>query len=139
MDQEARRTLAEIGWCWATSRDDVGDILATFQEYQRSNEFDAKCFSLRAVVAEVRLTVKFFSQERLWPPWLMQPTDSLLKRIPGDEGSYIDYGNEMWEVMVDLMNLSSAMESVWHQENSMLLLTPSTAIKSTNLLLEATT
>ena len=60
--------------------------------------------------------MKFFSQERLWPPWLMQPTDSLLKRIPDDEDSYVDYGNEMWEVMVNLMNLSSAMESVWHQE-----------------------
>ena len=88
LDQEARRTLA----------DDVEGILATFQEYQRSNEFAAKCLSLRAVVAEVRLTVKFLSQERLWPPWLMQPTDSLLKRIPDDEDSYVDYGNEMWEV-----------------------------------------
>ena len=116
LDQEARRTLAEIDWCWATCRDDVEDILAAFQEYQRSNEFAAKCLSLRAVVAEVRLTVKFFSQERLWPPWLMQPTDSLLKRIPDDEDSYVDYGNEMWDVIVNLMNLSSAMESVWHQE-----------------------
>ena len=69
----------------------------------------------------------------------MQPTDSLLKRIPDDEDSHVDYGNEMWEVIVDLMNLSSAMESVWHQENSMLLLTISTAMKSTNLRLEATT
>ena len=62
------------------------------------------------------MTVQYFSRERLWPNFVLQPNDALLKRLPDDHDSYVDYGNEMWEVMVNLMNLSAVMESVWHPE-----------------------
>ena len=116
LDQMARKTLAEIDWSWTSSHEECKDILEAFYEYQRSNEFAPKVLNLSAVVVEIQLTVQYFSRERLWPDWVLQPNDALLKRLPDDHDSYVDYGNEMWEVMVNLMNLSAVMESVWHQE-----------------------
>ena len=116
LDQEARRQLTGIDWSWTCRPDDCEDILAAFSEYQRSNDFADRCLNLSAVVIELRLTVQFFSQERLWPRWLLQPNNARLKRIRETHDADVDCGNEMLEVIVNLMNLAGAMESVWHQE-----------------------
>ena len=60
--------------------------------------------------------MQFFSQERLWPRWLLQPNKARLKRIRETHDADVDCGKEMLEVIVNLMNLAGAMESVWHQE-----------------------
>ena len=72
--------------------------------------------SLSAVVTEVRLTVQFFAQEKLRPRWLLHPKDKELKNMPETDDAYADPGNEMWELLVNLMGLSSAMESLGHQQ-----------------------
>ena len=71
---------------------------------------------MKAIVAEVRLTVQFFSQSRLWPVWVLQPNVRFLRRVPEDEIAYEDFGNENFEVLVNVMNLSSVIESVVIQE-----------------------
>ena len=116
LDQEARRQLTGIDWSWTCRPDDCEDILAAFSEYQRSNDFADRCLNLSAVVIELRLTVQFFLQERLWPRWLLQPNNARLKRIRETHDADVDCGNEMLEVIVNLMDLAGAMESVWHQE-----------------------
>ena len=95
---------------------DCVDVLEAFQKYQDSNEWAPKPLNVKAVVAEIRLTVQYFSQKRLWPFWVLQPTDRLVRRIPEDDDAYEDYGNENWEVLVNVMNLPSVMESVCFQE-----------------------
>ena len=46
----------------------------------------------------------------------MHPIDKLLKEITKTEDAYVDPGNEVWELMVNLMGLSSAMQSVRHHQ-----------------------
>ena len=60
--------------------------------------------------------MQFFSQERLWPRWLLQLNNARLKRIRETHDADVDCGNEMLDVIVNLMDLAGAMESVWHQE-----------------------
>ena len=60
LDQLARSKIAATDWFWATSRKDCEHILASFENYQRSNTFADRCLNLSAVVMEVRLTVQFF-------------------------------------------------------------------------------
>ena len=116
LDQLARSKIAATDWFWATSREDCEHILASFENYQCSNTFADRCLNLSAVVMKVRLSVHFLSQSKLWPSWLMHPSDKLLKQITETEDAYVDPGNEVWELMVNLMGLSSAMQSVGHQQ-----------------------
>ena len=116
VDQMARKALAELDWSLISSACDCVDILEAFYAYQHSNEFAPRSLNLSAIVAEIRLTVQYFSRQRLWPRWVLQPHDALLKRVRNDHAADVDYGNELWELMVNLMNVSSAIESVVHQE-----------------------
>ena len=115
LDQHARRTIASAEWCWLSSPSDCVNILEAFATYQDSNDFTRKLLNVKAVVAEIRLTVQYFSQRRLWPVWVLQPNDRLVRSIPEDEAAYEDFGNENWEALVNLMNLSSVIESVFVQ------------------------
>ena len=110
LDQMARRTIAATEWCWASSPNDCVDILEAFQKYQDSNEWAPKPLNVKAVVAEIRLTVQYFSQKRLWPFWVLQPTDRLVRRIPEDDDADEDYGNENWEVLVNVCLLSRSIQ-----------------------------
>ena len=47
--------------------------------------------------------------------WVLQPNDRLVRSIPEDEAAYEDFGNENWEALVNIMNLSSVIESVFVQ------------------------
>ena len=47
---------------------------------------------------------------------MLQPTDRLVRRIPEDDDAYEDYGSQNREVLVNVMNFSSVMESVCFQE-----------------------
>ena len=67
LDQHARRTIASAEWCWLSSPSDCVNIREAFATYQDSNEFTRKLLDVKAVVAEIRLTVQYFSQRRLWP------------------------------------------------------------------------
>ena len=82
MDQLARKKLAETDWFWVITLEDCDDILASYEVYARSNIFADICLNLSAVVTEVRLTMQFFAQKKLWLRWLMHPNDRLLKSIP---------------------------------------------------------
>ena len=115
LDQHARWTIASAEWCWLSSPSDCVNILEAFATYQDSNDFTRKLLNVKAVVAEIRLTVQYFSQRRLWPVWVLQPNDRLVRSIPEDEAAYEDFGNENWEALVNLMNLSSVIESVFVQ------------------------
>ena len=115
LDQHARWTIASAEWCWLSSPSDCVNILEAFATYQDSNDFTRKLLNVKAIVAEIRLTVHYFSQRRLWPVWVLQPNDRLVRSIPEDEAAYEDFGNENWEVLVNVMNLSSVIESVFVQ------------------------
>ena len=51
----------------------------------------------------------------MWPSWLAHPKDKALKNMPETDDAYDDPGNETWEVIVNLMGLSSVMESLGHK------------------------
>ena len=116
LDQHARRTIASAEWCWLSSPSVCDKIRKAFATYQDSSEFTREPLDVKAVVAEIRLTVQYFSQRKLWPMWVLQPNDRLVRSIPEDEAAYEDFGNENWEVLVNVMNLSSVIESVFVQE-----------------------
>ena len=46
---------------------------------------------------------------------MLHPDDRLVRNLPEDEAAYEDFGNENWEALVNLMNLSSVIESVFVQ------------------------
>ena len=46
---------------------------------------------------------------------MLQPNGRPVRSIPEDEAAYEDFGNENWEALVNLMNLSSVIESVFVQ------------------------
>ena len=116
LDQLARKKIAETDWMWVRSREDCDNILTAYQVYARESIYADICLSLSAVVTEVRLTVQFFAQKKLWPRWLVHPKDKELKNMPETDDAYADPGNEVWELLVNLMGLSSAMESLGHQQ-----------------------
>ena len=60
--------------------------------------------------------MQFFAQKKLWPRWLMHPNDKLLKSIPETKDAYVDPGNEVSELLVNLMGLPSVMECLGHQQ-----------------------
>ena len=68
------------------------------------------------MVIELQLTVQFFSQERLWPRWLVQPNNARFKRIPETHEADVESTHEILEVIVNLMNFAGAMETVRHQK-----------------------
>ena len=116
LDQAARKKIAEADWMWVRSRRDCANILKAYQVYACSSTYADICLSLSAVVTEVRFTVHHFTQKKMWPSWLVHPNDKRLKNMPETDDAYDDPGNEMWEVIVNLMGLSSAMESLGHQQ-----------------------
>ena len=112
VDQEARKKLRNIDWSWTSGTHDCEDILAAFAFYQRSNEFADRCLNLSAVVLELRLTVQFFSQERLWPGWLLLTSTASVLRIPEIHSTDVDCGHAMLQVIVSLINFAGAMETM---------------------------
>ena len=115
LDQHARRTIASAEWCWLSSPSVCEKIRKAFATYQDSSEFTREPLDVKAVVAEIRLTVEYFSQTKLWPRWVLQPNDRLVRSLPEDEAAYEDFGNENWEALVNLMNLSSVIHFVCGQ------------------------
>ena len=79
-----------------------------------SSHWTASCGVLEFLVP--RLTVEYFSIMDLWPCWVLQANDPALRRTPEDAAAYEDFGNDIWEALVNLMNLSSAIPSVYGQE-----------------------
>ena len=116
LEQLARQQMAETDWMSVRTLAEGEDILSAYQVYAKKGSYADIWFSLSAVVTEVRLTMQFFAQKKLWPRWLMHPNDRLLKSIPETEDAYVDPGNEVSELLVNLMGLSSAMECHGHQQ-----------------------
>ena len=92
------------------------DILWAYQVYAKEGSYADICFSLNAVVTEVRLTMQVFTQRKLWPTWLVRSNDKALENMPETDDAYVDAGNEVWEVVVSLMGLSSAIGSRRQQQ-----------------------
>ena len=80
------------------------------------NEFAREPLDPKAVVADLRVTVEYFSQEKLWPWWVLQPNEKFVRNLPEHDDAYEDFGNENWEALVNLMNLSSVVPSMYGQE-----------------------
>ena len=115
LDQHARRKIAEADMQLLSSPRVCRKLREAFETYQNTSEFTRELLDVKAVVAEIRLTVKYFTQKKLWPKWVLQPNDRIVRNIPEDEAAYEDYGNENWEALVNLMNLSSVIVSVVDQ------------------------
>ena len=80
------------------------------------NEFAREPLDPKAVVADLRVTVEYFSQEKLWHWWVLQPNEKFVRNLRAQDDAYEDFGNENWEALVNLMNLSSVVPSVYGQE-----------------------
>ena len=115
LDQHARRTIASAEWSWLSSPSVCVKIGKAFATYQDSSEFTREILDVKAVVVEIRLTVEYFSLMKLWPRWVLEPNDRLVRSLPEDEAAYEDFGNENWEALVNLMNLSSVSHFVCGQ------------------------
>ena len=115
LDQLARKKIAETDWMWVRTLEDCDNILTAYQVYARESIYADIGLSLSAVVTEVRLTVQFFAQKKLWSRWLVHPKDKDLKNMPETDDAYDDPGNETWEMIVNLMGLSSVVESLGHK------------------------
>ena len=92
------------------------NIARAYQVYATKNIFADISLSLSAVVTEVRLTMQVFAQQKLWPSWLLRRNDKALENMPETDDAYVDPGNEVWEVLVNLMGLSSAIASLRQQQ-----------------------
>ena len=79
-----------------------------------SSHWTASCGDLKFLVP--RLTVAYFSIMDLWPCWVLQANDPALRSTPEDAAAYEDLGNDIWEALVNLMHLSSAIPYVYGQE-----------------------
>ena len=52
---------------------------------------------------------------KLWPSWVLHPNDRVVRSLPGVDAAYEDFGNENWEALVNLMNLSSVIPTLYGQ------------------------
>ena len=115
LDQHARNKIAEADMQWLSPPRVCRKLWEAFETYQNTSEFTREPLDVKAVVAEVRLTVQYFAQEKLWPDWVLYPNDRHVKSMPDDYDAYEDFGNENWEALVNLMNLSSVIQFVCGQ------------------------
>ena len=116
LEQLARKKIAGTDWMWVRTPEECENIARAYQVYATKSIFADICLSLSAVVTEVRLTMQVFAQQKLWPPWLVRPNDKALENMPETDDAYVDPGNEVWEVLVNLMGLSSAIASLRQQQ-----------------------
>ena len=70
-------------------------IREAFETYQETSEFTGEPLDVKAVVAEIRLTVQYFAQTKLWPDWVLYPNDRFVRSLPEDDDAYEDFGNEI--------------------------------------------
>ena len=109
LDQHARRKTADADMEWLSSPGVCKKLREAFATYQETREFTREPLDPKAVVAEIRLTVQYFAQAKLWPDWLLYPKDGRVRCLPDAYDADEDFGNENWEALVNLMNLSSVV------------------------------
>ena len=80
------------------------------------NEFAREPLDPKAVVADLRVTVEYFSQEKSWPWWVLQANEKFVRNLRAQDDAYEDFRNENWEALMNLMNLSSVVASVYGEE-----------------------
>ena len=115
LDQHARRKIAEADMQWLSSPGVCEKLREAFATFQETSEFTRERLDPKAVVAEIRLTVQYFAQAKLWPDWVLYPNDRRVRSLPDDYDAYEDFGNENWEALVNLMNLTSVVHSLCGQ------------------------
>ena len=116
LDQHVRRTIASADWCCLSDPRVCKKIGQAFHIYRTTSEFAREPVDPKAVVAELRLTLEYFSQMNLWPRWVQHPNEWVVRRLPEYYAAYEDFGDENWEALVNLMNLSSVIPSVYSEE-----------------------
>ena len=116
LEQLARRKMAETDWMSVRTLAEGEDIVWAYQVYAKEGSYADICVSFSAVVTEVRLTMQVFAQRKLWPTWLLRSNDKALENMPETDDAYVDAGNEVWEVVVSLVGLSSAIGSRRQQQ-----------------------
>ena len=115
LDQHARRKIAEADVECLSSPGVCKKLREAFATYQETREFTREPLDPKAVVAEIRLTVQYFAQAKLWPDWVLYPNDRRVRSLPDEHDAYEDFGNENWEALVNLMNISSVVHSLGGQ------------------------
>ena len=115
LDQHSRAALAYADMRRAARPRVCMQIYQAFEMYQTTNEFSREPLDPVAVVAELRFTVGYFSQMKLWPAWALQPNNLVVRSLPEVDTAHEDFDNEYWEAVVNLMNLSSVMPSLYVQ------------------------
>ena len=115
LDQHVRLTLAAANCCWTSSARSCFMIGQAFQIYRSTGDITGGPLEPKAVVSELRLTLQYFAEKRLWPRWLLHPDLKVVGRMPEYYADFEDFGNEHWEALVNLMNLSSVMPSLYSQ------------------------
>ena len=115
LDQHARRQHAAADMQWLSSPDVCDKLLDAFATYHMTSQFTRESLDPKAVVAEIRLSVQYFAQVKLWPDLVLYPNGKRVRSLPDVHDAYEDFGNENWEALVNLMNLSSIVHSLGGQ------------------------
>ena len=115
LDQHVRLTLATANCCWTSSARSCFMIGQAFQIYRSTGDITGGPLEPKAVVSELRLTLQYFAEKRLWPRWFLHPDLRVVGTMPEYYADFEDFGNEHWEALVNLMNLSSVMPSLYSQ------------------------
>ena len=116
LDQRARGTIASAEWRLLAHPRVCRTICEAFRMYQTTRGFSREPLDPKAVVAELRCSVEYFSVMKLWPSWVLQSNARVVRSLPEVDAAYEDFGNENWEALVNLMNLSSVIPSVYGKE-----------------------
>ena len=104
----ARETLEKLEIV-ATSKQDCWCILTAFQEYQRNGQIPDSTLNLSAVVMEVRLCVYAFARDGMFPDFIKLPKKHCLTH----DAEVEDSGNDVLELMITIIKLSSASHGKW--------------------------
>ena len=126
LDEHARETIASAEYRFLSHPRDCRMMARAFRTYQSTRQYSWEPLDPKAVVAELRFTVDYFSEMNLWPCWVLRPNGRDVQplqalrpnvSVPEPDVAYEDCGNEIWEALVHLTNLASAIPSVYGVSN----------------------
>ena len=60
------------------------------------NEFAREPLDPKNVVADLRVTVEYFSREKSCPWWVLQPNEKFVRNLRAQDDAYEDFRNEIW-------------------------------------------
>ena len=94
LDQHVRLSLLCTNCCWTTSARSCYCIGQAFQIFRNTCDVTGGPLEPKAVVSELRLTLQYLLEKRLWPRWIFHPNLTVVGRMPEYYGVFEDFGNE---------------------------------------------